>query len=126
MRARDARTGKRRRLSGGHAHVVADLPEQAAHRDDQAAREQQHVEEQRAGGGDARHAQNRASRLPNETPYRKRECAHRLARFITLLRSSVQEDTRLARIPRGIETSTHRTAIRGVMRTKMSAVSYRH
>ena len=56
----------------------------------------------------------------------KRESAHRLARFSTPLRSSVHDDTRLASTPSGTAKSTHCSAMRGVMRTNTSAVSYRH
>ena len=60
-----------RPVGGADADVEAGAVEQIAHRDDEAVRQQQHVEEQRADGGDAEHAERRRA------PAGARGCATR-------------------------------------------------
>ena len=109
------------------AHVEAGAVEQVAKRHDQPARQQQHVEQQRADGGDAedRRAPARAgcrTRLrAGETRSGVSSAGQRRARS---RRSSVHDEASVAS-----DAERHRdrrrdcSATRGVMRTKTSAVS---
>ena len=71
--------------------------EQVAHRDDQAVRQQQHVEEQRADGGHAEDAERRARRLAHQAAPRERQRLHRRASRSALRRSSAHEATHRGR-----------------------------
>ena len=85
-----------------------------------------HVEQQRARGCDSQNTENRAARLTYEAADCESKRIHRLASSRTLLRRSVHEEITLARTPSGTARSTHRSAMRGVMRTKTRDVSYLH
>ena len=70
--------GERRRIGGEHADVEAGAVEQVAERQHQPARQQQHVEEQRADGGDAEDAEQRRAGCRTRLSQAKRRRAHRI------------------------------------------------
>src|SRR5262249_42491644 len=124
-RSADAHTVGRK-----NPHVEPGAVEQLAKRDRETAREEQHVEQQRADGGDAEDADQRSSGLTNEAARgedegarRHSRRAHRLVTEKTSRRSSVQEEATAARTPSGTAIATDRRAIQGVTRTNTSAVS---
>src|SRR5262249_17338281 len=113
-------------LVGHDADVVAGRFEQIAKRNQQATRQQQHVEEQRADdcdAGDCQRSTNRIARnrAPGEPPGR-----HRRMSVPTSRRSNVHEATRPAAMPSGTANAIDLNAIGAVTRTNTSAVSYRH
>ena len=122
-RVLDERPRAWHRIRGGDAHIEAGSLEQAAHRDDQTLREQQHVEEQRAHRRDAEHAKRRARRLAHEAPPGESHGVHRRASLSPLRRSSAHDATTVAVTPSGTAMATQRAATSGVTRTKISAVS---
>src|SRR6185436_15032251 len=123
------------------------------HRHHEPVREQQHVEEQRADGGDAEDAEPRPCRLADEAaprePHRVRGAdesppswdvalsllpgvsrslmrAHRRASRSPLRRRSAHDASTVAADPSGTAIATHVSATSLVTRTNTSAVSYRH
>ena len=108
---------------GRDADVEAGAVEQIAHRDDQPVRQQQHVEEQRADGGDAEDAERGAGRLPHQAAPGKAQRRSSAGQRSALRRSSSHEATTVAETPSGTAISTQVSATDGVTWTKSSAVS---
>ena len=98
--------------------------EQIAERHDQPARQQQHVEQQRADGGNAEDAERGAAGLADEASRRESERVHRRVSRNISRRSSVHDEASVASdAERHGDIAIDRSAIRGVMRTKTSEVS---
>src|SRR5581483_2350607 len=116
----------RKALRGDDAHVVPGGVQHLAERDEQPAREEQHVEEQRPDDGDARHGERGPGRVGRHRPPRQGSGRHRPRSDRTLRRSSAQEAARPAPTPSGTAVAAACHAMRGVTRTNTSAVSYRH
>ena len=112
-----------RTIRGAHADIEAGSIEQVAHRDDQALRQQQHVEEERANRRHAEHTEGGACRLTHEASPCEPERVHRRARRSALRRSSAHDAATVATAPRGTAIARQSAATSGVMRTKISAVS---
>ena len=74
---RQPRSAERRRFSGHHPNIESHAVEQIAERHDQAARKQQHVEQQRADCGNPEDAERRPSRLAGEASGREHQRFHR-------------------------------------------------
>ena len=110
-------------VHGGHADVEARLVEQILHRHDEPVGQEQHVEQQRPGGGDAQHAEQGAARLADETAPGEAEGRHRRTSVSAPARSSGHDAATLASSPIGTASPTERHATDGVMRTKTSPVS---
>ena len=110
-------------VGGGHPDVESIAIEQVAERHDQAPREQEHVEQQGADGGDAEDAQRRTARLTDQTSRRESECVHRRVRRNISRRSNVHDEANVAATPSGTANAIERRAIAGVMRTNTSEVS---
>ena len=93
------------------------------HGQDETARQQQHVEEQRGRGRHPDDPEHGARGLTNQAAPREGQRLHRRARERTLRRSSTQDAPRLASAPSGTAIAIDRSATDGVIRTKTSAVS---
>ena len=113
----------RHRLGGEDADVEPERIEQLAHRHEQATREQQHVEHQRAGRGDAQDAERGPAATTEERAPGEGEGPHRRTSFSVLLLTSAHDASTLAAIPSGRATAIDRHAMDGVTRTKISDVS---
>ena len=120
MRHAQAAAGK---IAGADPNVPPATVEQVLHRHDEAARQHQHVEEQRANGRDTKNAKRRACRLSHETSPRKPESRHRRASLKPPRRNSAHEATTVADAPSGTAIVTQVSATSLVTRTKTSAVS---
>ena len=68
---------KRRGVGSHHANIESDTVEQIAERHDEPAREQQHVEQQRADRGNPENAERRPTGLAGEASGRERQGLHR-------------------------------------------------
>ena len=108
----DRRPVHHRPFGGDDADVEAGGVQQIAERDEQSARQQQHVEEQRADDGDAddgQHGARRAARdrSPGEAPGGHRPTS---ARHVAAQAGST-DPTRPARMPSGTDTAIDCSAI---------------
>ena len=122
-RAGERRAVNRRSLARHHPDVVAGGVEQIAERDQQSARQQQHVEQQRADDGDAADREKRPRRVVDERPPGQAPGGHRRTSVTMSRRSSVHDPTRPATIPSGTASATDCSAIRAVTSTNTSVVS---
>ena len=117
---------RQRRVGRGHAHVEAKAVEQVAERHHEAARQQQHVEQQGADRSDPENPQRGSAGLSDEAARSERDGVHRRVCDSPSPLSNDQDEAKMAVTPRGTATAIDRRATPGVIRTNTSAVSYRH
>ena len=116
---------ERQARAADDADVVAGAVDEIGKRHQQAAREKQHVEVERADDGDADDRQHGAGSVTFRGAPGQLERRHRLTRAVMPRRSSIHDATAPATTPTGRATAIERSAIAGVMRMKTRVVSYR-